>query len=91
MLSQLFSSTLEQTLFCAMYSLAFHALLRVGEYTVTDTSAHVIKFEALTFQIKRSKIVRCSIKLPHNKYSLEPTDLDISKSWVSCKQSSSIL
>ena len=39
---RLFPSVFEQTLFRAMYSVAFHALLRVGEYTVTETSAHVI-------------------------------------------------
>ena len=81
--SRLFSSKFEHTLFRAMYSLAFHALLRVGEYTVTDTSAHVIKFKALTFQIKGSKIVSCSIKLPHYKHSLEPANLNIQKSGVS--------
>lgn len=78
----MFVSVFEQTLFRAMYSLAFHALLRVGEYTVTDTSAHVIQFKALTFQIKGQAILSCDITLPHYKHSLKSATLHISKSCI---------
>lgn len=80
--SRLFDSQFEQTLFRAMYSLAFHALLRVGEYTVTDASAHVIQFKALTFQVKGQAILSCNIILPHYKHSLKPASLHIPKSGV---------
>lgn len=81
--SRLFISRFEQILFRAMYSLAFHALLRVGEYTVTDASAHVIQFKALTFQVKGHIILSCTINLPHYKHSLKPASLTIPKSGVS--------
>ena len=61
-LQRLFSSEYEQILFRSMYSLAFHALLRVGEYTVTDSSAHVVQFGNLNFQI-RGKKVSCILSL----------------------------
>ena len=79
-LPRLFSSVYEQNLFRSMYSLAFHALLRVGEYTVTDSSAHVLQFENLNFQIRGHKIVSCSFVLPHYKHSLTPAVLKIPKS-----------
>ena len=82
-ISRLFSSVFEQTLFCAMYSLAFHALLRVGEFTVTEASAHVILFEALIFQIRGHSILSCNINLPHYKHSLKPATLNIPRSNVS--------
>ena len=63
-ISRLFVSVFEQTLFRAMYSLAFHAHLRVEEFTVTNTSAHAIQFKVLTFQVKGHTIISCNITLP---------------------------
>ena len=81
--SRLFPSVFEQTLFRAMYSVAFHALLRIGVYTVTYTSAHVIQFKAITFQVKGRSILSCTINLLHYKHSFKPATLNIPKSRVS--------
>ena len=81
--SRLFPSVFEQTLFRAMYSVAFHALLRIGVYTVTYTSAHIIQFKAITFQVKGRSILSCTINLLHYKHSFKPATLNIPKSRVS--------
>ena len=66
-----------------MYSLAFHAFHHVGEYTVTEASAHVILFEALTFQIRGHSILSCNTNLTHYKHSLKLSTLNILRSRVS--------
>ena len=81
--SRLFPPVFEQTLFRVMHVVAFHALFRVGEYTVTDTSTHVIQFKTITFQVKGRLIVSFTIKLPHYMHSLKPATLNMSKSRVS--------
>ena len=78
--SRLFPSLFEQALFRAMYSLAFHALLRVSEYTTRDTSNHVIQLQAVNFQARGPSICSCTIRLQHYKHSLKPVTLSIAKS-----------
>lgn len=61
-----------------MYSLAFHGLLRVGEYTVTGSSNHVIQLQAVNFQVRAH--LSAIFRVPHYKHTLKPVTLSIAKS-----------
>ena len=60
-------------LFCAMFAMAFHAFLRVGEYTTQPTSSHVLQLSNIQFTpLKSPKCVIISFSSYKHSPSLLP-------------------
>lgn len=75
-LSRLHTVKYYQVMYRAMFLLAFHALLRVGEYTTRGSDwGHVIKRENIHFTVKNKRIHELTIKMPHFKHSIHPVTL----------------
>lgn len=72
------TSTYESYLYSAMFTLAFHALLRIGEYTVSSaTSNHTLLMNHVELLYKSSTLDKMLISIPHYKHSLRPVTLSI--------------
>lgn len=66
-------------MYTAMFLLAFHALLRVGEFTVRGHRlGHVIRNRDVKFEWKNEILTKMTVKLRHFKYSKRPVTLSIS-------------
>ena len=62
-----------------IYLLTFHALLRVGEYTVRGTElGHTLMQDDIYFSIENNKIQKLLIRLKHYKHPKNPVTLSLS-------------
>ena len=77
-LNQIFEASYEQNLYAAMLSLAFHALLRIGEYTTTGCqNQHTIQLSQVRLLFKDAILNELRVTLPHYKHSLRPVTISI--------------
>ena len=68
----------ERVMYTAMFLLAFHAFLRVGEYTTRSSgSNHAIPRKSIKFSFKKKQIRSVAITLPHFKHSKQPVTLSL--------------
>lgn len=75
---RLYPDKYEKRLYTARILIAFHALLRIGEYTVRGgVDNHVIQRNNIKFSFKDSKISGVDITLAHYKHSRGPITLAI--------------
>ena len=76
-IDRLFSSPFEMRLYSAMILVAFHAFLRVGEYTTKgDNQSHTIQRENIKFSAQNGKLRGMTITLFHYKHSKGQVTLD---------------
>lgn len=76
-LPHLFDSIYNITLIRAMFTLAFFALLRVGEITVTSVANHTISDNDITVKTKKGQPVSVCVSLRHYKHSVSPFSVTI--------------
>jgi hypothetical protein len=70
------NSAFQTSLFQAMYLLAFHAFLRVGEMTKTGkTNQHYLLRKHLGFSEQTRNQKSIQLTIPHSKHSVSPTTL----------------
>ncbi|XP_060563854.1 uncharacterized protein LOC132723195 [Ruditapes philippinarum] len=71
-LPSLFTSLYNVTLIRAMFTMAFFAFLRVGEFTKSSTANHTISNSDISVNTKNCKPVSISVSLSHFKHSVAP-------------------
>lgn len=77
-INRIYTSTYEIKLYSAVLSLAFHALLRVGEYTKTGTKdQHTLLRHHVHLLYKRRVLSELQLTIPHYKHSARPVTLSI--------------
>lgn len=78
-LKRLHSSWYHVVMYKAIYLLAFHALLRVGEYTVRGSErGHTLSQDDIHFSVKNNIIQKLLIRMRHYKHSKNPVTLSLS-------------
>lgn len=76
--NRLLPSAYDRTLYSSMFTLAFHALLRIGEYTVKGSSKlHTLKLNHIQLLSNQSKISELRVSIPHFKHSAQPVTLSL--------------
>ena len=77
-IERLFSSAYEQHMYSAMVLVAFHAFLRIGEYTTKGgQESHVIQREHVQFSIHGGKLTGMALTLFHFKHSKREVTLEL--------------
>ena len=77
-IDKLFPEAFEKLMFSAMILLAFHAFLRVGEYTTRGgKESHVIQRENIKFYVQGRKLRGMTITLLHYKHSKQQVTLEL--------------
>lgn len=74
-LPTMFESNYNVILISAMFTLAFFALLRVGEMSISKTANHTISLDDITIKLKEEKPFLISLSLRHYKHSVSPFNL----------------
>ena len=76
--ARLSSSSYDKHLYSAMFTTAFHALLRVGEYTKSSTATnHALQIKNIEIVYSNNQLVKMFISIPHFKHSQRPVTLSI--------------
>ena len=77
-IKRIIPSSYDRTLYRSMLTLAFHALLRIGEFTVRgNTSIHTLKVQNIKIISVSTKPVELQITIPHFKHSKRPVTLSL--------------
>lgn len=78
-LPSLFNSNYNIVLVGAMFTLAFFALLRVGEMTTSVTANHTILDSDIAIETKQGKADHICVSLKHYKHSVSPCHLTLKR------------
>lgn len=76
-LPDLFTSLYNITLVRAMFTMAFFALLRVGEFTTSSTADHTISDNDIAIKTRKNKPISVCVSLRHFKHSDSPFNLTL--------------
>lgn len=69
-IKRLYPAVYERRMYTAMLLLAFHAFLRIGEYTTRGgRQTHVIQRDKIKFSVTRNKVSKVAITMLHYKHS----------------------
>ena len=77
-IERIIPSSYDRILYRSMLTLAFHALLRIGEFTVRgNMSNHTLKVQNIKFIQCARKPVELQVTIPHFKHSKRPVTLSL--------------
>ena len=76
-LKHITSTEYDNHLYAAMITLAFHALLRIGENTVSSNANHTLLEDHVELIYNSSVLDKMLISIPHYKHSSQPVTLSI--------------